>query len=70
MTEPAQLTTAARCIELAFDADSRPSLRSFREWQARGWIPYKKIGRRTYFDPAEVRAAIDRRFTIQPKKSI
>lgn len=70
MTEQTRLTTASRCIEEAFDEESRPSLRSFREWQARGWIPYRKIGKRTYFDAAEVRAAIDRRFTIQPKKSI
>ena len=67
MTEPNKLTTAARCIELAFDEDSRPALRSFREWQARGWIPYRKIGKRTYFDPAEVRASLDRRFTVQAK---
>jgi hypothetical protein len=67
MTEPNKLTTVARCIEEAFDEDSRPSLRSFRGWQAKGWIPYRKIGKRTYFDPAEVRAAIDRRFTVQAK---
>lgn len=69
MKDTSKLTTAARCIELAFDEDSRPSLRSFREWQSRGWFPYRKIGRRTYFDPAEVRASIDRRFTVQAKSS-
>jgi hypothetical protein len=45
-------------------AGRKPSLRTFREWQARGLIPFKKIGRLTLFDPAEVRAALDRQFSV------
>jgi hypothetical protein len=62
---PAELVGAKRCLEILFpDNESRPGLRTFREWQARGMIPYRKIGRRTFFSPAEIRAALDERFTI------
>jgi len=63
-----QLVGAEDCIQAVFPSEnSRPSLRAFRQWQANGWIPYHKIGRRTFFDPSEVRRALDRRFKITPK---
>ncbi len=59
------LVGVARCIEIVFpDPKTRPSVRTFRRWQAQGLIPYKKIGRPTFFDPDEVREAIDACFTI------
>lgn len=65
---PKQLVGAEDCIELVFPCDkSRPALRTFREWQARGYFPHHKIGRRTYFDPQEVRIALDRRFRIKAR---
>jgi hypothetical protein len=55
--------SAERCLEVLFpDPGSRISLRFFRGLQARGKIPYLKLGRRTLFDPAEVRFAIDKQF--------
>jgi len=60
-----ELVGTDRCLEILFpDERSRPGLRTFRLWQANGYFPYHKIGRRTFFDPAEVRAALDRRFKI------
>jgi hypothetical protein len=62
------LVGAERCLALLFpDPDSRPSLMAFREWQARGHFPYYKIGRRTIFDPEQVRSALDRRFQIRAR---
>lgn len=62
------LVGAEDCIKTLFPCESsRPGLRTFREWQARGYFPVQKIGRRTYFDPEEVRASLDRRFKINAK---
>jgi hypothetical protein len=35
--------------------------------QDRRLIPYKKIGRRVFFDPEEVRRALDRQFSVHAK---
>jgi len=75
MNEPNQtyrdhpiLVGAEKCLEILFpDVESRPGIRTIREWQARGYLPYLKISRRTYFDPEQVRAALSRRFTIQTR---
>lgn len=62
------LVGAQKCLEILFpDEESRPSIRSFREWQARGYFPHFKIGRRTFFNPVEVHAALARRFRIQAR---
>ena len=62
------LVGAERCLEILFpDKESRVGLRTFRGWQAKGFVPYRKIGRRTFFSPAECRAALDKRFTIQAR---
>jgi hypothetical protein len=67
-TSPPQLVGAEDCLQAVFPAiTSRPALRTFRSWQAHGLIPYHKIGRSTYFDPGQVRAALDRRCKIEAK---
>jgi hypothetical protein len=54
------LFDAQRCLERVFIyPNSRPSLRWFRELYAAGKIPYLKICRRVWFDPKEVRRALD-----------
>ena len=66
-THDQQLVGAEECIGILFPHEkSQPSLRTFREWQARGYIPVIKIGRRTFFDPVQVRGAIEQRFRIAP----
>jgi hypothetical protein len=62
------LVGAQTCLEKVFpDAHSRPSLRWFKGLQAAGKIPYRKIRRRVWFDPEEVRRALDKQFRIQAK---
>lgn len=65
MATQKQLVGAEDCIKINFPA-KRPSLRTFRKWQANGWFPVHKIGHLTFFDPEEVRAALDRRFRVNP----
>ena len=36
-------------------------LRTFRTLQAQGYVPHLKLGRRTLFNPIEVRAALEKR---------
>ena len=62
------LVGAEACIAIVFpDEPSRPGLRTFREWQSRGYFPVHRIGRRTFFDPEEIRSALDRRFRVNAK---
>jgi hypothetical protein len=46
------------------DPEERPSLRYFKELQAKGYIPFVRIGRLVFFDPAEVRRALDHKFRV------
>lgn len=46
------------------DESTRPSLRSWNEWRAKGYYPYVKIGKRVFIDPVAARKALDSRFTI------
>lgn len=65
---PAGLVGAETCLRIVFpDDDTRPCLRYFRELQSKRLIPFKKIGRRTFFDPVEVRRALDRQFTVHAR---
>jgi hypothetical protein len=60
-----QLLRAEDCISAVFPSEaSRPSLRTFKGWQAKGWIPFHKIGKLSFYDPEQVRAALDRRFAV------
>ena len=64
-TNRPQLVGAEDCIKTVFPSEkSRPGLRTFRAWQAKGYIPVHKIGHLTFFDPEQVRAALDRRFRV------
>jgi hypothetical protein len=51
---------AERCIEILFPGGGI-SLRFFRKLQSQGYVPYLKLGRKTLFNPAEVRAALEKR---------
>ncbi len=65
-SEPVGLVNAQGCLEKVFpDSRSRPSLRWFRGLQAAGKIPCRRIGRRVWFDPEEVRRALDKKFRVQ-----
>jgi hypothetical protein len=47
------------------DEESRPSLRWLRGMQAKRLVPFRKIGRKVYFDPSEVRRTIDTQFKVE-----
>jgi hypothetical protein len=47
------------------DKASRLSLRSLREMQAKRLVPFRKIGRKVYFDPEEVRRSFDAQFKVE-----
>ena len=62
------LVNHRKCIEKIWPhEDSRMCERSFKKLQADGCIPYVKIGRRIYFDPEEVRQAINKQFKVEAK---
>ena len=63
-----QLVGMQTGLEMVFpDAESRPSFRAFTEWKRRGYFPSLKIGKRVFVDPAQVRLALESRFTINAK---
>ena len=65
---PASLVGAETCLRIVFpDEATRPCLRYFRELQRKRLVPFKKIGRLTFFDPVEVRRAIDRQFSVNAR---
>jgi len=65
---PSGLVGPDACLRILFpDKASRPCLRYFRELQRKRLIPFVKLGRRTFFDPAEVRRAIDRQFSVRAR---
>lgn len=63
------LVGAETLLERLFPHErDRPSIRTLREWQRRRLIPYKKInGKLVLFDVGEVRAALDRNFTVNSR---
>lgn len=67
-TEP-MLVGAKACLKIIFkDQESRPAERTFREWARKGLIPFHRIGgRKVFFDPEQVRRALDRNFEIKAK---
>ncbi len=56
-----KLLTAEQLIEDLFPVNCRPSMRTFKRWQARRIIPYYKIGQRVYFDPVAVREKLEKK---------
>ena len=49
------------------DPDTAPSMRAFHDWKAKGYFPSVKIGQRVFVDPAQVRLALESRFTINAR---
>ena len=63
----AQLVNAKGLTELLFEKDSRPSVRTVREWQKKRLIPFIKLGGLVLFNPDDVSSAINGRFRIIAK---
>jgi hypothetical protein len=52
--------SAEACLDILFP-NGGISIRHFRKFQSQGYIPYLKLGRRTLFNPSEVRFALEKR---------
>lgn len=59
------LVDAATLLKTEWHPEAVPSLRWLREQTARRTIPYIKIGHKVFFNPAKVRRALEKRFTVQ-----
>lgn len=64
-----KLVGEAACIALIFDEKSRPASRTWRKWKARKLIPFLKIGKLSFYDPAAVRAALVKGFSITSRRA-
>lgn len=60
-----KLVDAPRCIDAIFHKEARPGLRTWMDWKAKGYLPFVRVGRRIFYDPAACRAALEKRFTIR-----
>lgn len=62
-----KLVDAPRCIDAIFHEEARPGLRTWMDWKAKGYLPFVRVGRRIFYDPAACRAALEKRFTIRDR---
>jgi hypothetical protein len=58
---------AATLRKTNWHPDCAPSLRWLREQTAKRTIPFLKIGHKVYFDPAKVKAALEKNFTVEAR---
>lgn len=65
-----KILAAKDCIAEVFPGPRKPSLRTFQYWQARGLIPYRRIGKLVFYDPLEVRRAIDRQCLVRAEEVV
>jgi len=55
------LVTAQKLLEMLWDEDSRPCLRSLRTWTTSRIIPSIRIGGLVFYDPDHVKSALLKR---------
>lgn len=63
----AKLVSAPRLLEELFDPESRPSLRTVRNWTAAKAIPFVRLGHLVFFNIPDVQRALEKRHTIMAK---
>jgi hypothetical protein len=63
--ERSKLLKAGGLLKALWEDDARPSLRWLQRQQKRRTIPYVKIGHLTFFDPEQVRLALENNHTIK-----
>jgi hypothetical protein len=56
-----QLVSGEKLLETLFRADCRPTLRWLRDQQKARRIPFVKIGRLVFFNPGQVRRAMEKK---------
>jgi uncharacterized protein YbaR (Trm112 family) len=67
INSPTQLVDAEKLLEILFLPDCRPTLRWLRERQKKREIPYVKLGRLVYFNPARVQESLAKQPTAKEK---
>ncbi len=61
-----QLVGIKTVLQMVFpDEETRPGTRTFLDWRSKRYFPYHKIGGRVFYDPEQVRRALDKRFEIK-----
>lgn len=61
-----ELVDAETCVQIVWPRpECRPSVRWFRQRQKNREIPFVKIGHLVFFNPAQVRAALFEKHTVQ-----
>ena len=63
------LVDAITLLNTEFHPNARPSLRWLRSRQQDRSLPFLKVGAKVFFRPAEVRAALDKKFTVRSRCS-
>ncbi len=56
-----QLVRGEQLLEMLFDEGARPTMRWLRDQQKARTIPHMKIGRLVFFNPEQVRKALENR---------
>ena len=64
---PEKLVAGPKLLEILFEEDSRPTLRTLRNWTASKAIPFIRLGHLIFFYPPDVRAALAKKHTINAK---
>ncbi len=64
---PAKLVNGPTLLVLLFDENSRPSLRWLRTMTKSKAIPFVRLGHLVFFYPPDVRAALEKRHTVNAK---
>jgi hypothetical protein len=64
---PIQLVDGLKLLEILFPSECRPTLRWLRERQKKREIPYVKLGRLVYFNPARVQESLAKQPTGKTK---
>lgn len=65
---PAKFVCAKELLKILFSDECRPCLRWLRDQQAARRIPFVRIGRLVFFDPEQVRAAMNERLALKPRR--
>lgn len=60
-----QFVDAERLLEILFPTECRPTLRWLRERQKKREIPFIKLGRLVFFNPAQVQEALEKQSLIR-----
>jgi hypothetical protein len=64
-SEDNSLVNGNRLLEVLWrDKQSRPGYRTLQKWKSLGYIPFTKVGKSVYYNPAKVRRAIERQFEV------